>query len=342
MAPPACKSAKRTTGFQFKHQLEFPLSIVSRDAKGAVDTVQCDMCVYFGREEREGPGVKRQRTESKMYWKPPYRKENFKNHMTGQHPIQWAAYHVLSKQEKEHFFDSHKKQSMHAYMDSVESAINISAPIVENIIGDMFFHPEDDEDDDDTEPVTKANAMKLFKREADGSYLVTIKNPTRFWLALDHTSAGLSFRQTATVIDHHKNRTKNPKLAGLNDHMVGQFVRILVGANLQTMANILSDPSVWSFALAGDGSTQRGVSFFDIRVRVCVRGVLYNLHLVALPFFLRHTAINITALICNVLDNMCSGWRDKLIAVSSDGENTMTGRIGGVVTLLEKEATNTV
>jgi hypothetical protein len=264
--------------------------------------------------------------------------------MIGQHPIQWAAYHTLSRQEKVRFFDNQKKRSMHAYMDRIESSIkfNISAPIVENIIGGMFFHPEDDEDDDDTGPVTKANAMKLFNQEEDGSYSVTIKNPTRFWLAIDHTSAGLSFRQTAAVIDHHKNRTKNPKLAGLNDHMVGQFVRILVGGNLQIMADILSNPSVWSFALAGDGSTHRDVSFFDIRVRVCVHGVLYNLHLVALPSFLRHTAANITTLICNVLDNMCSGWRDKLIAVSSDGENTMTGRIGGVVTLLEKEATNTV
>jgi hypothetical protein len=35
-------------------------------------------------------------------------------------------------------------------------------------------------------------------------------------------------------------------------------------------------------------------------------------------------------------------WRNKLISVSSDDENTMTGRHGGLVTLLEKEATNNI
>jgi hypothetical protein len=35
-------------------------------------------------------------------------------------------------------------------------------------------------------------------------------------------------------------------------------------------------------------------------------------------------------------------WRDKLILVSSDNENTITGHHGGFMTLLEKEATNNI
>jgi hypothetical protein len=35
-------------------------------------------------------------------------------------------------------------------------------------------------------------------------------------------------------------------------------------------------------------------------------------------------------------------WHNKLISVSNNGKNTMIGRHGGLVTLLEKEATNNI
>ncbi len=93
--------------------------------------------------------------------------------------------------------------------------------IVDDIVGNLFFNPKEDEEDDDLELITKANAMKLFKLQEDGSYLVIIKNSLRFNLAIEHVSVGLSFHQTAAVITQHRNLCKNSKLAGLNDHMVG-------------------------------------------------------------------------------------------------------------------------
>jgi hypothetical protein len=40
----------------------------------------------------------------------------------------------------------------------------ISRPtIVDDVVGDLFFHPEEDKEDNASEPITKANAMKLFK-----------------------------------------------------------------------------------------------------------------------------------------------------------------------------------
>jgi hypothetical protein len=59
-------------------------------------------------------------------------------------------------------------------------------------------------------------------------------------------------------------------------------------------------------------------------------------------FYGRHTAVNILALIVKILDVLFLMWHDKLISMSSDGKNTMTGRHGGLVTLLEKEATNNI
>jgi hypothetical protein len=147
-------------------------------------------------------------------------------------------------------------------------------------------------------------SMALFKKVPDTttSYCITIRNVKRFEFALDHTSIGLSFRQTYAVIDQHKEAFGNAKLVGLNDHIVSQYVRVGVAINLQRISDILSSPRIWSFALAADSSTHRSVSYLDIRIRVCPNGSLENLHLIVVPFYDRHTTENIDAMICHILD----------------------------------------
>ena len=95
---------------------------------------------------------------------------------------------------------------------------------------------------------------------------------------------------------------------------------------------------MWVLSLAADSSTHRSVSYFDIRIRLCASGVLYNMHLVVVPFYDRHTAENVAGMLCKILDAMYRRWRAILIAFSYDGENTMTGRHAGVVTRIDREA----
>jgi hypothetical protein len=216
--------------------------------------------------------------------------------------------------------------------------IPLAKDIVEVFIGEMFFKPELDEDDAMMNPITNINALKLFHQHPDEPYLAMVSNPALFDLVLKHTSVGLSFRQRSAVIEHHKESFGNGKLAGLNDHEVGKMVRVNVAANLQVFPDVLNDDEVWSFSLAGDTTTHQGVPFFDVRFRVCVRGVLHNMHLVCVPFYDWHTAKNMCLMVCKLLDNLCVSWRSKLIPISTDGENTMTGWIGGFVTLMAKEA----
>jgi hypothetical protein len=147
----------------------------------------------------------------------------------------------------------------------------------------------------------------------------------RFELAFDHTSIGLSFCQTFVVIDKHKEAFGNAKLVGLNDHIVSQYVRVGVTINLRRISDILSSPRVWSFAFAINSSTHRFVLYFDIRICVCPNGSLENLHLITMPFYDRHTAKNITTMICRILDALHARWRSKIIVFSTDGENTMIG-----------------
>jgi hypothetical protein len=170
--------------------------------------------------------------------------------------------------------------------------------------------------------------------------LIIIKNSLRFNLAIEHVSVGLSFRQIATVITQHRNLCKNSKLVGLNDHMVGKFVRVLFAVALQSMSTIMNQKHVWTFSLAADASAHMGVSLLDQRIRICIEGVLYNLHMVLVPFFERHLTINYVKLIKTMLDTLCPDWRSKLISINFDKENTMIGQHGGVVTLLKKECNN--
>ncbi|CAK4457334.1 unnamed protein product [Aphanomyces euteiches] len=116
--------------------------------------------------------------------------------------------------------------------------------------------------------------------------------------------------------------------------MIEQYVRVLVAVCLQKFSAILAHPDVWAFSIIFDGSTHRGTSFFDVRLRVCVHGVLQNFHLVAHPMFERHTSNNYVALIVKLLDALYNHWRLKLIGVSSDGENVNTGGVQGNVTQL--------
>jgi hypothetical protein len=71
-------------------------------------------------------------------------------------------------------------------------------------------------------------------------YAVTTTNSLRFWLSIDHVKVGLSFRQAAAVITQHRNRTKNIKLMGISDHMVEQYVRVLLGVAFQLVSNVCS------------------------------------------------------------------------------------------------------
>jgi hypothetical protein len=59
-------------------------------------------------------------------------------------------------------------------------------------------------------------------------------------------------------------------------------------------------------------------------MRICLKGQLLNLHLVAIPMFDRHTALSIFNKFFKFLDALYSKWCSKLIGMSSDGENTVT------------------
>jgi hypothetical protein len=168
--------------------------------------------------------VKCQRTKNTQLFQFPFQPEAYKNHHESQHQEDWTNYQLLLHQKKATFFKKKEVSGIHSFLDKDKDSLQfiiLRPTIVDDVVGDLFFHPEEDKKNDASEPITKANAMKLFKSQEDGSYLVTINNYLRFDFAIRHVSIGLLFRQTSKVIEQNRSATNNAKLSGLNDHIVG-------------------------------------------------------------------------------------------------------------------------
>ncbi len=193
-------------------------------------------------------------------------------------------------------------------IDGDKLTLKISNAVVETIIGELLFQPEDEmatfehNDGEALDPnITKRatrliklehNALLLFKPDGkadDESYAVVIKNVKRFQLTIKHTSCSMLFRQIAAVIEHTRDVMSIRKLSDVSDHLVGQYVCVFVNVALTKIGVLLSSDDVLAFSITFDGSTHHGTAFFNVRIRISVKGILYNFHLIAMPHFGHHT-----------------------------------------------------
>lgn len=350
--------AKRAkTSFQLTWQSAYGLEIAERHpGTHEVQSAQCLFCKFFGRQPLKVHPQKSKPTEKVHFYTPPWRADLVKKHLNEQHSERWAEYQV-STVTADYFKDVvARSHTLHNYLDKDKDTLtfDMSRETVEVIIGKLFFRDDDElaatDDQEDLHAADRAakilklkeNAMALFKRQEDGSYKVEVSNPVRYELTIRTVACGASFRMTAAIMDQTRTILNQAKLTGINDTMVGQYVRVLVGAAIQNIGQVLRRDDVWAFALSFDGSTHRGTTFFDVRVRVVVDGVLHNLHLVAMPHFGRHTANNQVEMLRTLLGAISASWANKLIGVTTDGERTNMGHISGVQTQMVNLATHDV
>jgi hypothetical protein len=186
------------TPFQLPHALEFGLIITGRDTKSLVTLAMCHLCACFKCAKQ--PGAKRQQTNNTKYYLAPFCKEHCEKQNSNQHHVEWEKYKKVSKEEKMEFFETMKSVSIKRFIRMSGDILEfiVDSKIVEDIIAQLFFHPNNDLD-----TLSLEKSMVLFKKVPDATtlYCITIKNVKRFELALDHTLIGLSFCQTFVVIN---------------------------------------------------------------------------------------------------------------------------------------------
>ncbi len=173
-----------------------------------------------------------------------FRADVMTKHMESQHHEKWSEYQALLPFEQLKFFNEIMScnNTLHRYIeiDGDELMLKISNAVVDTIIGELLFWPEDEMaalEHDDGEALDsniaeraacliklKCNAFLLFKSDGeadDGSYVVVIKNVKWFQLIIKHASCGMSFRQIVVVIGHTRDVMSIGKLSGVSDHLVG-------------------------------------------------------------------------------------------------------------------------
>jgi len=156
-----------------------------------IKVARCRFCKYYGRQvplnnRKRGP------CKTDQFYTVPFRANLIVKHLEGQHANKWAEYVALSPGKQDTFFDSMhpRTNTMYHYMDMEADEINlvVSTEIVDVIIGEMLFCPEDElnaADDDNLAGVGDRNrnieklrrsALQLFKlNENKHSYTVNIK-----------------------------------------------------------------------------------------------------------------------------------------------------------------------
>jgi hypothetical protein len=300
--------------------------------------------VYFGREARVG--AKRHKTKNIKYFSKPFRADNYRQHHEKQHPQMWKQYQEASDEEKKAFFETSRpvKETLHNYFGTKQVAqrIRINAAIVNVIIGELLWDPEDIDGE------THSRMMRSFEdfagdteelQEGEGvdRFCIVIKNPVQFSLTVDYLSVGCSFRQAARIMISTKERTGLAAIGTCSDLTVAKYARYACAINLQKISELLD--SAWTFAVALDMSTHMSTSYLDIRIRLHLNGPgIINMHLLAIPIFERHTGLVMFQTASRALDVLCPTWRDIIIGISTDGERKMTGHVSGVATRFQQVA----
>jgi len=168
-------SKKPATPFQRAYCLQFELKIVE-EANKRITSVRCNFCTFFGRVKvkvsDEHVGKKRQRSSRNdtKYW-TSFVPQNYRNHHESQHTDLSAEYSALSKEEKHMHFNGkvNRANTLHRYVDLESDSLmfHVSTPIIDVIIVDLFFWPDevlinfdDDEDEDD------GNAVGVIAKKA--------------------------------------------------------------------------------------------------------------------------------------------------------------------------------
>ena len=254
--------------------------------------VSCRFCIVFGKEEQVGR--KRKLTNNVKYF-DSFRTDNYESHLNGLHPKNWKKYQKLSSvAEQEAFFKSVETPftniiDSHFYR-SISVIFNINKLIVEIVVGESLFHP------DDVDGVSAQRALNIFEPQIDetdcnvSGYILTIKTWRRFSLCVKFISCGATFRMAVRLIQATVESIGLGYLRGMNENIASNYARMVCCISLQILSDILS--SVWGFSIALDSSTHQGKGYLDTRVRFYLKGKLHNFHVLAIPLFERHTAEN--------------------------------------------------
>ena len=227
--------------------------------------IVCEFCQVFGREDGDGnngeSARKRKKTTNVKYYSA-FRADYYKTHLTNQHPLKWSEYQKINDDSEaiSKFFCAEV-----SFVNTLDAHLEVEKPlsfaidknIVEKIIGNILFDPEDED-----EELSKECTLSLFKINDEGHfYQIEIKNARLFRLYIRFISCGSTIRLSSLVVQVTQEETNLAYLSGASETKIRQYVRVSVVICLQNISNAMK--SSWTYSIALDASTYQS-SFFPI------------------------------------------------------------------------------
>ena len=254
----------------------------------------------------------------------------------------WAEYQKLETKYKNQQFFKSRSAFMNILNAHLESSLHIrilvNAPIIETVVGDLLFHP------DDVDGMTCERALSLFKKleEPSGSdevgqhdmYEFLMKMRCWFRFCIKFVSYGASFRMLSRLVDCTQVESSMVVYVGCSDVVASSYTRAVCADSMQIFLDVMRE--VWDFAIEVYGSTRQGMSYLYVCVRFHWKGELLKFHLMPIPLYERHTGENMFEVLKQFLDAVfLYSWSKKCVAVSMGGARNMTGRVQGLVTRIQ-------
>ncbi|OWZ18685.1 hypothetical protein PHMEG_0007182 [Phytophthora megakarya] len=303
MASPTRKRAKRIVPFLDAHEYLYGVRVVERDpASHEVTSVLCMFCAAFGREDDPCASSRRRaRTQKTKYWSgPTFRTDNYKSHLTMQHPVRWREYQDLLQEQKQTYFGAVQalpKSGSAATAQSVqvesESVVDdgqvltflLDREVVVVALGNVLFRAEDAVEGDTIavfeSTLDPSDTEDQQRSDGTAEVRVVVRSVRLFHRVVDLLAVGLSFSQIAEICQ--------PLVTpGIRAYaFVTSMARVAIGANLQALSRILQQSWAFSLSLHGvdrrrSGETEPSM-FLDVCVRVYCSSSIRMFHVLALP-----------------------------------------------------------
>jgi hypothetical protein len=263
------------------------------------------------------------------------------------HSTQWAEYREPEPSAKKSFFDigaiSGSQTTMHAFAAprTPQLRVLINKDIVDVIIGEMMFHPED------MDGITRARLLESFVPTLDSSkdaadagdiirFAITVTSTKQFQLVAQYLAAGLSFRQVSQVIMKTKEVLCIGSIGSCSERIVSRYVLFISAMNLQCISELMRQ--CWAFSVALDVATHMATSYCDVCIQICHKSTVHDFHLLSIPVHERHLGETIFNTFAKAMDVPVPDWRETITGASSDGEKKMTGRHHGLITWIHRVA----
>ena len=107
------------------------------------------------------------RTTTTKYFRS-FRVQCYKQHLCNKHQEEWTQYQYLSNEEKKNYFDNRQvvANTLHAHIDIGQDryVFQINRGIVDVIIGELLFDPDDDDGE-----VSRERVLALFSLQNDAA-----------------------------------------------------------------------------------------------------------------------------------------------------------------------------